>query len=176
MTRPAAMPRVVISVCRDRTAARALAHFFVRSVDTAYISHGEMQGGRAEGPTRWRHDLLAEVTTEFVRLASARGATAATAQLVEASRDGEPVGVAVVAFHRGRPRPYAVLEDLVVARDARGSGIGKALLSWIERAARSAGIRDMYLESGIHNEGAHRFFERSRYRIVSKVMHKRLRG
>jgi len=176
VTSPATKPRVVISTCRDRTTARALARFFVQNVDTAYISHGEMQGGRAEGPTRWRRDILKEVTSEFLRLASARGAAAATAQLVQAISDGEPIGVAVVVFHQGRPRPFAVLEDMVVARDARGSGIGKAMLSWIERAARSAGIRDVYLESGIHNEGAHRFFERSRFRIVSKVMHKRLRG
>jgi len=50
------------------------------------------------------------------------------------------------------------------------------MLAWIERAEGSAGIRDVYLESGIHNEGASRFFERSHFRVITKLMHTRVRS
>jgi N-acetylglutamate synthase-like GNAT family acetyltransferase len=56
--------------------------------------------------------------------------------------------------------PYAVVENIVVAADARGRGIGRSLLARIDELARSAACTKIMLLSSIERADAHRFFVR----------------
>jgi amino-acid N-acetyltransferase len=52
-----------------------------------------------------------------------------------------------------------LLRSLAVARDCRGSGVGKALVAEAEQYARSLGVNELYLLTTT----AERFFERLGY-------------
>ena len=55
--------------------------------------------------------------------------------------------------------PIAYLENVVVDRDHRGSGVGLALFSEVERRAREGGCYKIQLISNAAREEAHRFYE-----------------
>ena len=56
-----------IGWCRDQAMAPALARFFVAHAPPAYISHAELQGGRAEDPGRWAEDLERRIVVDVLR-------------------------------------------------------------------------------------------------------------
>ena len=159
-----------ITWCEDPLEADSVASFFVRHVDSDYISHGELQLGRATDPEQWSPDLALLVADEI------RGAIEDGAQserrVVTADIGSRLAAMALVGFHRGFHSGYVVLEDLVVDKALRRNGIGDAVLKWIEKEAGSAGCQRIFLESSIRNRGAHNFFERHGFRPCSLVMMK----
>ena len=73
------------------------------------------------------------------------------------SLDNALAGAAVVRpnWLRG---PY--LQLLAVLPDAQGRGIGAAFLAWMEREARAANERNLWVAASQINAGAIRFYER----------------
>lgn len=72
------------------------------------------------------------------------------------------LGKAVVFFRRYTD--IARLYSIAVAHEARGRGLGEALLAAVERAARARGCRRLRLEVRQDNAGAIRLYERLGYR------------
>ena len=79
-----------------------------------------------------------------------------------AKKDGQPVGLALFFFEfstwRGRPGVY--VQDLYVAADMRGTGLGRRLLNAV--AARAGQHNAVYMRLSVHagnDEGAG-FYER----------------
>lgn len=60
-------------------------------------------------------------------------------------------------LYRGRT---LYVDDLVTDQDARSSGHGAALLSWLRERARAEGCEELTLDSGVQRAGAHRFYFR----------------
>jgi GNAT superfamily N-acetyltransferase len=89
--------------------------------------------------------------------------------------DDAVVGVAVFRSyentHHGK-RLY--VDDLVTDESNRSSGVGHALLSYLERLARARGGRSIDLDSGTQRTRAHRFYFREGYVIPSFVFRKDL--
>jgi GNAT superfamily N-acetyltransferase len=52
------------------------------------------------------------------------------------------------------------VDDLVTDEAMRSKGLGKSLLDWLTREARSLGCGQLHLDSGLHRTDAHRFYER----------------
>ena len=126
--------------CNDRDEIDRLAEFFARNVTQSYISHSELQFGRAEAPDKWIDDLVAKFKTAYV------------------------------TFNTSVPIAFMVLEDIVVDRAKRGSGFGQTILDWVFAQGRREGIKRAFLESGKENHDAHHFFERNGFHQVSIVM------
>jgi N-acetylglutamate synthase-like GNAT family acetyltransferase len=156
-----------LSRSADRRLLPALATFFAENVSTCYISQTELWSGRAPDFAHWSPNLKrlirAELRDTLVRDRARR--------IAVVERDGELVGLAVVV---DLGRHYALLEDIVVKRARRGSGVGGTLVRWIFRQLRAAGKTSVFLESGGRNTAAHRFFERQGFRRVSIAMCRRL--
>jgi len=78
-----------------------------------------------------------------------------------AVEDGRLVGFAGVEFRQRLNflPAQAWVPDLVVAEDARGRGIGAALLDEVETRARAQGCWGMSLESAKWREASHAFYE-----------------
>ena len=150
-----------IAWCTDPARIPSLVDFFVENTTTDYISHGELIDGRADAPDRWSPRLRGILAAEFAQ---------PDKRLAVMERLGTTVAIALVEFDGAE----AYLHDLVVAAAERGRGAGGILLEWVERAARDAGCKRLFLESGIANDGAHRFFERAGFAAVSQVMLKTL--
>ena len=146
---------------------RELARFFSDNVSASYISHSEIQTGRADKPGRWAHDLTETLESEMIeRLAEPNGSL----KLIQARSDGRLFGLAYVTFVRAARTPFLILEDIVVDRGHRGSGIGQGIVDWLRVAAGSEGIQRFFLESGLDNHKAHHFFEKNGFDQVSIVM------
>jgi GNAT superfamily N-acetyltransferase len=165
--------RLHIDWCRDPRRAQELAGFFARHVGPEYISHSELQGPRALSPECWRGGLP-EILREEIepRLAQTeRGVPGSTSQpILTAESDGAVVALSFITFAGSAGVPFAIVEDLIVDPSMRGEGIGKTILDWIAAEARMRNIGRLFLESGVHNERAHHFFEHEGFQTVSIVM------
>ncbi|MFH9727017.1 GNAT family N-acetyltransferase [Streptomyces sp. NPDC017254] len=82
--------------------------------------------------------------------------------------DGRCVGAAgwrIVSTTSSLRKLY--IDDLVTAAASRSTGVGHALVEYLEGHARAAGCRELDLDSGTHRTGAHRFYLRERLDIVA---------
>lgn len=102
----------------------------------------------------FRHDRLSR--TQFRRHLDSHSAL-----VLIAKEDGRLLGVAVVFFRRGAQ--VARLYSLVTAPEARGRGVGGALLEAAERAARTRRCRTLRLEVRTDNRAALRLYETRGY-------------
>jgi ribosomal-protein-alanine N-acetyltransferase len=82
-----------------------------------------------------------------------------------ASVDGVLEGFAVMKFRD----EDAHLLLLAVQPRTRRSGIGGAMLEWLEKSCRTAGIRHVRLEVRVSNGPARSFYEKMGYRLISQV-------
>ena len=88
---------------------------------------------------------------------------------------GEPVGRAWVALDHPRGAPgVAFLYDIEVVEDRRGRGLGRALLTAVEDAARTAGAVALELNVFGHNTPAVSLYGSSGYDVVTQQMRKPL--
>jgi ribosomal-protein-alanine acetyltransferase len=94
---------------------------------------------------QWRHHLRSD-----------------SAVVLVAERGDDIVGAAVVFFHTSHR--IARLYSIAVAPEARGSGLGEALLAAGERFAKKRGRTVMRLEVRADNRAAQRLYERRGYR------------
>jgi GNAT superfamily N-acetyltransferase len=79
-----------------------------------------------------------------------------------AERDGGVVGIVHYLFHRSTTLegPICYLQDLFTAADARGGGIGRALIEAVYAAARAAGSSRVYWQTHETNAVAMRLYDR----------------
>ena len=77
-----------------------------------------------------------------------------------ADEGGEVVGVLDMEYHQrlGDHRPQARVNDLVVTERARGTGVGRALLSRAEELARKRGCFRMALVTAGWRDETHSFY------------------
>ena len=79
-----------------------------------------------------------------------------------ADMDGRAVGLAHYVFHPHgwQAEPTCYLQDLYADPDARGRGIGRALIQAIYEAADSHGARGVYWTTAGDNHAARRLYDR----------------
>lgn len=82
-----------------------------------------------------------------------------------ASDEGVLAGFAVMKFHDEE----AHLLLLAVEPMSRRSGIGRALVTWLEKSCRTAGLRIIRLEVRASNDSAKAFYDNLGYRFVGQV-------
>lgn len=87
-----------------------------------------------------------------------------------AERDDRIEGIALFyeIFGTFRARKFLYLEDLVVAKDVRGSGVGQALMAALAREALDRGARRLEWSVLDWNVGAIRLYERLGARRVTE--------
>jgi GNAT superfamily N-acetyltransferase len=111
----------------------------------------EIPGARAPGYTRQRGSHGFRWAVEGER-----------SDVLLALDGGSLVGLASVYrdIESIRYGPRTWLQDLVVDRDVRSGGVGKALLAAAADWARERGCTHLALSSGWGRQDAHRFYER----------------
>lgn len=87
--------------------------------------------------------------------------------LVASANHRRFLGTAVVFFRRGSA--VARLYSIATRSEARGMGVGSALLAAAEDAARQRGCRRLRLEVRVDNQAAVRLYERLGYRRFARV-------
>ncbi len=164
----------------DSLRTQEITGLFLGSVHPDYPSHSDIMEGRAEGPGHWASDVATIHARELAGLDLSGGVFRDPGvRLAIAELEGELLGfaaVAVVEFDAGRSTPvrFARLDDIVVVPSARGGGLGAALIGWVEEELRAANVSRLFLESGIRNTAAHRFFVSHGFDTVSQNFMKEL--
>jgi GNAT superfamily N-acetyltransferase len=64
-------------------------------------------------------------------------------------------------------RRMLYVDDLVTASASRSTGVGRALLGYLEGRARELGCTALHLDSGTQRRDAHRFYMRERLTIMA---------
>lgn len=82
-----------------------------------------------------------------------------------ASVNGIIEGFAIMKFNDDD----AHLLLLAVQPQSRQSGIGRALVDWLEKSCRTAGIQRIRLEVRASNDAARRFYEKQGFGLLSQV-------
>lgn len=84
-------------------------------------------------------------------------------QLIARDADGRAVGFATVywTWETGHARRLAVMNDLFVAEDARGSGLADALIAACADLARERGVRALSWLTAPDNHRAQRVYDRT---------------
>ena len=144
------------------------AQLFVENIDEAYISHGEMQIGRALSPSEWAENLFDQVREEIIELESQSIVILPCCR----NKEGKLIGWGICSLNM--KFKYAELEDLIVKSDRRQQGIGKLLVESCEQYAKDHDITQIFLESGVLNYAAHSFFSKNGYKKCSYVFRKSL--
>ena len=107
----------------------------------------------------YRHELTdAQTELTFARLLDpAVDMWAAIAR----DADGRAVGMVHWLTHASTwsPSPYVYLEDLFVASDARGGGVGRALIGHVTDWARERGLSKVYWQTAADNATARALYD-----------------
>jgi GNAT superfamily N-acetyltransferase len=88
-------------------------------------------------------------------------------RILVAERGGTIVGTAhlIVVPHLGHGlKPFAIVENVVVAPDARSLGVGAALMKTATALALELGCYKLALTTNVRRMRAHRFYERLGWR------------
>ncbi|MEB0140538.1 MULTISPECIES: GNAT family N-acetyltransferase [unclassified Undibacterium] len=153
--------------------AEQIADFFCANAQADYISHAELQGGRALAPGVWQPNLRALLIEEVRQIAAQRQQQDFSAEVVCAHCGTELAGIAFLSYG-GSTRAYAVLDDFLIAPQWRGLGVAQQFLEALAARLAAEGRTRVFLESGIGNHQAHRFFERQGFHVTSQVMMREL--
>lgn len=162
--------QVEIDWCLDREKASWFARFFVENVDLTYISHSEMQNGRAVSSSMWSIDCEAQLQNE---MHEAMNKYSLKKRVVVAYVSGALAALGIVS-QENETTKYATLDDLIVDRQLRGHKIGSEIIKWVVDQLRAEGVREIYLESGGSNEQAHKFFHENAFETCSVVMRRQV--
>ncbi len=75
---------------------------------------------------------------------------------------GRLVGLTHYLYHRSTTRiePTCYLQDLFTAADARGQGVGRALILGVYGAARAAGIHEVYWQTHETNSAGRLLYDK----------------
>lgn len=65
----------------------------------------------------------------------------------------------------GECKPFIVIENVIVSNEYRGKGIGKKLMTEIERIAKEKNCYYTMFVSGIQRKEAHKFYESLGYKL-----------
>jgi ribosomal protein S18 acetylase RimI-like enzyme len=91
-----------------------------------------------------------------------------------AERDGRAVGFVqlypLFSSTAARPRRLWLLNDLFVAPEARGGGVGRALMDRARRLAEETGAAGLELATARTNTGAQRLYESLGYRVDEQFL------
>ena len=126
----------------------------------------------AAAPWRYRPTVAEDVAAHYAKQLTDG------VDLRIASVDGEDLGY-VVLFVRDdaggaftRPGRFVLVDQLAVRDDARGQGIGRALMDEATAVARASACERVVLDVIAENEGAIAFYERLGFAPVSRRLHR----
>jgi ribosomal protein S18 acetylase RimI-like enzyme len=85
-----------------------------------------------------------------------------------AEEDERPIGFAIVEWSEHKDKITAYVQTIEVSPEARGRGVGRALLGRIEDSARLAGARVIWLHVDAENAAAIRLYEACGYRCEGR--------
>jgi len=98
------------------------------------------------------------------------------ARMCVAAEGEDVVGVAVYRIYENTFQGRQLyVDDLVTDESRRSTGVGRALLSYLEKKARDGNLENLALDSGTQRQQAHKFYFREGMVVTSFHFGKRLK-
>ena len=153
---------------------QTLCEIFINHITshTEYMSHGEIQMGVGQGHFE-DGKLVAEPSPRakecWMRYIHADITSDDAAVFKAVMPDGAIIGFTVAEIQEDGADPFGMVCDVLVDENRRQCGVGSALLSMALSWFKEKGVKDIYLESGLHNHAAHEYFMRRGFVKVSEI-------
>lgn len=77
--------------------------------------------------------------------------------------------IAIIPNLRENGRPFGIIENVIVDKDYRGLGLGKAIMNRVIEYGKSKNCQYMSLQSSVHRLDAHKFYESMGFDRNSKI-------
>ncbi|MBO7203533.1 MAG: GNAT family N-acetyltransferase [Bacteroidales bacterium] len=142
------------------------------SANSEYISHGEIQMGVGVGrfvDGEFVTSVAPAAREQWLKYINGKIDSVDAAVVFKAVFQGVIVGFCVVEITDDGAEPFGMVCDVLVNGECRKSGIGSLLLERALGWLREKGVKDVYLESGLHNHSAHEYFMRKGFMKVSEI-------
>lgn len=158
----------------DLSDVTELAQIFLGHISqhAEYISHGEIQMGVGEGrfvDGTFVTNVAPNGEKMWIKYINEKLSSPESAVVYKAVRDGDIVGFCVTEITDDGADPFGMICDVLVDENCREGGVGTVLLDSAFQWLRESGIKDIYLESGLHNHSAHEYFRRRGFVKVSEI-------
>ena len=151
----------------DLSETEKLTKLFISNSKEDYISHGEIQEGRAYNENTWSNGILTILTSEFND--ALKNELFYHSNIVAAYLSNNLVGFALVEYKNSPNDSYAVLSDIIVDKNYRNNNIGEKLIKWVLIQLNNNNIKSLFAESNINNHVAHQFLIKLGFKPISKV-------
>lgn len=148
-----------------------LVELFIKSASPKYISHSELQQGRAISEKEWAPGLIRLIKKELNFILTKK--TKSKKIISARNKENKVIGFILIDIIKENTN-FCVLEDMVVDSSYRKEGVGTALITFLEDFLQELNISEIYLESGINNEEAHVFFEAKGFKKCSTIFRKKI--
>lgn len=129
----------------DTSKVDKLVDIFINNVGVEYITHIEIEEGRAVSLNKWAHDIKDVLKEELIE-------SCKEIRVVAISIEEEINGFALLKFEDDS----IIIEDIVVNQ----KGLGKELMNWIENYAKTMGFVKLIGHVGCSNEVAKSFMNK----------------
>ena len=129
----------------DISKVDTLVEIFTNNVGIEYITHIEIEEGRAVSLDKWAHDIKDVLREELIE-------SCKELRVIAISIEDEISGFALLKFDEDS----IIVEDIVVYQ----KGLGKELMNWIEDYAKRMGFNKLIGHVGCTNEVAKSFMNR----------------
>jgi ribosomal protein S18 acetylase RimI-like enzyme len=143
----------------------AVVDIYTQAFNISYVSFGELAAGLADSPSQIsvQSSKLFEQELNDLLEDTEAGLFVATLKL-------EVIGFAVATLHKTQAGHLECwLDDLGTSTKYRRCGAAKALVKHILSWGTEQGAKYFLLESGIHNETAHKLFEYLNFKPIATV-------
>ncbi len=157
---------------QDLSETEKLTTLFINNSKENYISHSEIQEGRAINKEEWSEDIRAILTSEFNE--AIKNDLFNQSNIVAAYTNQLLIGFALIEYKNAPEASYAILSDIVVDTDYRKNNIGENIIDWVLPQLKSNKIKSLFAESNIHNHPAHQFLSKMGFQVISKVFMKNI--
>ena len=129
----------------DKSKVDLLVDLFIKKANVDYITHIEIEEGRAISTTQWSDNLKDVLKKELLE-------SCTDLRLITISDDEEINGYALLRFNEDS----IIIEDIIVNK----KGLGKELILWIENYSKMVGFKRLIGDVGCRNEVAKSFMSK----------------
>lgn len=151
----------------DLSETEKLTTLFFNNSGKNYISHSEIQEGRAYNEHTWSNNIQDILTSEFEE--AIKNKLYYSSNIAASYYNNCLVAFALIEYKSSLNGSFAILSDIIVEKDFRNNKIGENLLKWIITQLSNNDIKSIYAESNIQNNLAHKFLVENGFNSISKV-------
>ena len=162
-----------ITILNSQEDVEKCIELFIEHTTSDYISHSEIICGRAIDQDIWAPELSQRLRDRLKLSLDNRSVIVALLK----NKRSELIGFCIIAIEstqHTRHRRIAWIEDIVIHSDYRGKKLGTKLIIWATDFLTSNNVKKVFIESGLRNKNAHRFFKNKGFIQTSIVMMKQL--